>query len=73
MGIDFFCSVFYPEAVDFLESLDIKQYKIASRTCILKDPLSLETLSAVNKTRKPVIVSMGMGGNRKFYFKDNQS
>ena len=66
VGIDFFCSVFYPDAVDFLESLNIKQYKIASRTCILKDPLSLETLSAVNRTRKPVIVSMGMGGNRKF-------
>jgi N-acetylneuraminate synthase/N,N'-diacetyllegionaminate synthase len=66
IGIGFFCSVFYPEAVDFLQSLNVKQYKIASRTCILKDPLSLETLSAVNKTRKPVIVSMGMGGNRKF-------
>jgi len=66
IGIEFFCSVFYPEAVDFLESIGIKRYKIASRTCILKDPLSVETLSAVNKTKKPTFVSMGMGGNRKF-------
>lgn len=66
IGIEFFCSVFYPEAVDFLESIRIKHYKIASRTCILKDPLSVETLHAVNQTRKPTFVSMGMGGKRKF-------
>lgn len=66
IGIEFFCSVFYPEAVDFLESIGIKRYKIASRTCILKDPLSVETLSAVNQTKKHTFVSMGMGGNRKF-------
>lgn len=66
IGIEFFCSVFYPEAVDFLESLKIKRYKIASRTCILKDPYSKETLERIAKTKKPVIVSMGMGGNRKY-------
>ncbi len=66
IGIEFFCSVFYPEAVDFLESMGIKRYKIASRTCIFKDPLSIETINAVNKTKKPTFVSMGMGGNRKF-------
>ena len=66
IGIEFFCSVFYPEAVDFLESLKIKRYKIASRTCILKDPYSQETLEKIAKTRKPVTVSMGMGGNRKY-------
>ena len=66
IGIEFFCSVFYPEAVDFLQTLGVKKYKIASRTCTLKDPLSLETLAAVNNTRKPVLVSMGMGGNKKF-------
>ena len=65
IGIEFFCSVFYPEAVDFLENLDVKHYKIASRTCILKDPHSIETLNAVNQTKKPTFVSMGMGGNRK--------
>lgn len=65
VGIEFFCSAFYPEAVDFLESLNIKKYKIASRTCLFKDPFSLETLNKVAKTKKPVILSMGMGGNKK--------
>ena len=66
IGIEFFCSVFYPEAVDYLESLGVKRYKIASRTCTLNDPLSLETLSAVNHSKKSTIVSMGMGGDKKF-------
>ena len=66
IGIEFFCSVFYPDAVDFLNDIGVKKFKIASRTCTLKDPLSIETLDSVNQTRKPVIVSMGMGGNRKF-------
>jgi len=68
-GIEFFCSAFYPEAVDFLESLKVKRYKIASRTCLLKDPFSKETLEKIAKTKKPVIVSMGMGGNRKYFEK----
>ena len=63
--IDFFCSVFFPEAVDFLESINVKRYKIAARTCLLKDPFALETLKKKASTKKPVIVSMGMGGNRK--------
>ena len=63
--IEFICSVFYPEAVKFLESLKVKRYKIASRTCLLKDPFSFETLNAKSKTKKPVIISMGMGGDRE--------
>ena len=63
--IEFFCSAFYPEAVDHLELIGVKKYKIASRTCLLKDKYSLETLEKVAKTRKPVIISMGMGGNKK--------
>jgi len=63
--IEFFCSAFYPEAVDFLESLGVKRYKVASRTCLLKDPYSLETLKQKAKTKKPIIVSMGMGGNKQ--------
>ena len=73
-GIEFFCSAFYPEAVDFLESLNVKKYKIASRTCLFKDPYSYETLISKAKTRKPVIISMGMGGNKqkiKNIFKKN--
>ena len=64
IGIDFFCSVFYPEAVNFLESINVKQYKIASRTCLLQDPYSIETLKAKAQTKKPVIISMGMGGSK---------
>ena len=64
-NIEFFCSVFYPEGVDFLESLEVKRYKIASRTCLLDDKYSLETLQNIAKTRKPVIISMGMGGEKK--------
>jgi len=65
INIDFFCSAFYPEAIDFLESLKVKKYKIASRTCIFSDPFSLETLEKKAETKKPIIISMGMGGNKK--------
>ena len=65
IGIEFFCSVFYPEAVNFLEALKVKKYKIASRTCLLKDPYSMDTLLTEARTKKPVIISMGMGGNKK--------
>ncbi len=63
-NIDFFCSLFYPEAVEFLDSLNVKMYKVASRTCLLKDPYSYETLQQEAITRKPIIISMGMGGNK---------
>ena len=60
-GIEFFCSAFYPEAIEILEKLKVKRYKIASRTCLLKDPYTLETLQEKSHTKKPVIISMGMG------------
>ena len=63
-NIDFFCSIFYPEGVEFLNSLKAKMYKVASRTCLLKDPHSLDTLQKIARTKKPVIISMGMGGNK---------
>ena len=63
-NIDFFCSIFYPEGVEFLNSLKAKGYKVASRTCLLKDPHSLDTLQKIARTKKPVIISMGMGGNK---------
>jgi len=65
IGIEFICSVFYPEAVKFLETLKVKRYKIASRTCLIKDPHSLEVLKSKSTTKKPIIISMGMGGNKK--------
>ena len=64
-GIEFFSSAFYPEAIDLLESLNVKKYKIASRTCLFKDPFSRETLTKKSSTKKPVIISMGMGGNKE--------
>ncbi len=66
IGINWFCSVFYPEAVDHLESLGVKRYKIASRTSALKDFNSHETLLRIANTKKPVIISMGMGGQKDF-------
>ena len=59
IGIEFFCSVFYPEAVELLERLDVKLYKIGSRTFTQADPYSQETLEAVARTKKPVIFSDG--------------
>ena len=64
IGIDFFCSAFYPEAVNFLKSLHVKKFKIASRTCLFSDPHSFETINQIGMTKKPTIVSMGMGGNK---------
>ena len=75
-GIEFFCSAFYPEAIDILEKLKVKKYKIASRTCLLKDPFSLETLVSKAQTKKSVIISMGMGGDKqkiKNIFKNNNT
>ena len=64
LGIEFFCSGFYPEAIEYLQSIGVKRYKIASRTCTLRDPHSLETITKISSYKKPVIVSMGMGGNK---------
>src|SRR3990167_10961335 len=60
IGIEFFCSVFYPEAVGFLESLGVKRYKLASRTMTYNDPYSIETIYAVEQTDKPIIYSNGI-------------
>jgi len=65
IGIEFFCSAFYPEAIEFLETLHVKRYKIASRTSAFKDLDSIPTLQKISKTKKPVIMSLGLGGNRK--------
>ena len=64
--MEFYCSAFYPEAVDCLESLNVKRYKVASRTCLLKDPFSKETLKREADTKKHIIISMGMGGDKNY-------
>ena len=63
-NIDFFCSLFYPRAVEFLNSLNVKMFKVASRTCTFRDQYSYETLQKEAQTGKPIIISMGMGGNK---------
>lgn len=63
--IEFFCSAFYPEAVKFLSEIGVKKFKIASRTCLFKDPYSEEVLREKSRSKGEVIISMGMGGRKK--------
>jgi len=63
--IEFFCSAFYPDAVKFLISIGVKKFKIASRTCMLTDPNSLNVLQEKARSKKEIFISMGMGGNKK--------
>lgn len=55
VGLTFFSTPFSPEAVDFLQSLRVPVFKIAS--CELVD---IPLLRAVARTSKPVIASTGM-------------
>ena len=65
IGIEFFCSAFYPEAIKFLISIGVKRFKVASRTCLFTDPFSEEVLEKKASSKKEIIISMGMGGNTK--------
>ena len=55
LGLDFLCTAFDPEAVDFLESLDIKIYKLASHSAT-----NIELLKYMAQTGKQAILSTGM-------------
>ena len=50
--IEFLSSAFYPDAVTFLEKLNVKKYKIASRTCLFKDPYSYENTNLKSEDAK---------------------
>jgi len=55
-GLDFLCTPFDEEGVRVLEELDVPAYKVASY-CLTHLPL----LRRVAQTRKPVILSTGLG------------
>lgn len=75
IGIGWFCSVFNPDAVEFLEELNVLYYKIASRTSTMNDKFALETIQKVADTKKNTFVSMGEGGDKEeisnFFNQDN--
>jgi pseudaminic acid synthase len=55
MGLGFFSSVFDSTSVDFLESIDVLAYKVASFELV-----DLPLLQRISRTGKPLILSTGM-------------
>ena len=60
VGLDFICSPFSNLAVDWLEEIDVKQYKIGSGE--VNNFLILEKIA---QTKKPIILSSGMSSYKE--------
>lgn len=56
LGVQFFSSVFDPTSIEFLESINVTGYKVASFELI-----DVGLIEAVARTGKPLIMSTGMG------------
>lgn len=54
VGIEFLASVFHPDRVEWTEQIEMKSYKIASRSIY-----NMELASAIAATGKPIILSWG--------------
>jgi sialic acid synthase SpsE len=61
IGIEFMASVFDCERLEWLEEIEVKRYKVASRS--LADR---ELLGALIKTKKPLIISLGAWKEKDF-------
>lgn len=61
VGIEFMASAFDVERISWLEEIDVKRHKVASRS-IHDQPL----VEALAETGKPVFVSLGMWNQAKF-------
>lgn len=61
VGIEFMASVFDIERIEWLEKVNVRRYKVASRSI-----RESELIAAIAATRKPLILSLGMWREPEF-------
>ena len=66
VGIEFMASAFDPERVEWLEQIGVKRHKLASRSIY-----DTETINAMEKTKKPIIASLGAYKGKSFPYIKN--
>lgn len=59
-GVEFFSTPFDKESIDYLQSIDVELYKVASF-----DVVNLELLRDLAKTGKPIVMSVGMANRQE--------